>query len=180
MSKVLTMCAGCSSKIRVPDKYLGQKIACPKCQGTVLVQDIESNELESDDQPRPVTKPAVTAPPQPAARLAPPPSRPRKPAPVVEVDNDFEEVSDDNFDDEVRPSSKSRGLTPKVKKKSKNRSSSSGGMNGGLMIKGVLMIVGAIVWFVVGWMAGFIYFYPPVLLVIGIGTCIKAMMGSDE
>lgn len=53
-------------------------------------------------------------------------------------------------------------------------------MNGGLIIKGVLMIVGAIVWFVVGWMAGFIYFYPPVLLVIGIGTCIKGMMGSDE
>jgi hypothetical protein len=113
---------------------------------------------------------------------------------VEEVMDDFEEVLDDDdfedLEDDVRPSSKSGGTPSGNKKKPKStslsskgrksRSSSSGGMNGGLMIKGVLMIVGAIVWFVVGWMAGFIYFYPPILLVLGIGTCIKAMMGSDE
>lgn len=203
MSKVLTMCPGCTSKIRVPDKYLGQKISCPKCQGTVLVQDIETTEPESEELPRPMAKPpaARQAPPPiprsvaPLAKAAAPPSaRPRKPAPVVEVIDDFEEVPDDDLFEEIdeddRPPSKQRGLPPKTKKKSKStslysggrssRKSSSGGMNGGLMIKGGLMIVGAIVWFVVGWMAGFIYFYPPVLLVIGIGTCIKGMMGSDE
>ncbi len=203
MSKVLTMCPGCTSKIRVPDKYLGQNISCPKCQGIVLVQDIEAAETEPEDLPHPVAK----APAKPVARSAPPPipravapaakaappARPRKPAPV-EVLDDFEEVPDDDLFEEIdeddHPPSKQRGLPPKTKKKSKStslysggrssRKSSSGGMNGGLMIKGGLMIVGAIVWFVVGWMAGFIYFYPPVLLVIGIGTCIKAMMGSDE
>ncbi len=200
MSKVLTMCPGCTSKIRVPDKYLGQKISCPKCQGIVLVQDIEAGESEPVELPRPVAK----APAKPVARSAPPPipravapaakaappARPRKPAPV-EVLDDFEEVPDDDLFEEIdeddRPSSKS----PKSRKKSKanslssrgrtRRSSSSGGMNGGLMIKGGLMIVGAIVWFVVAFVAfDRIFFYPPVLLVIGIGTCIKAMMGSDE
>lgn len=206
MSKILTMCPGCTSKIRVPEKYLGQKISCPKCQGIVFVQDMEETETESDDLPRPVTK-AVA---KPADRQAPPPiprpvaplakeaplltARPRKPAPVVEVTDDFDEVLDDDvfedLDEDDRSSSKQRGIPSKIKKKSKSatlsskgrssRKSSSGGMNGGLMIKGVLMIVGAIVWFVVAWMAGYIFYYPPVLLVIGIGTCIKAMMGSDE
>ena len=106
MSKVLTMCPGCTSKIRVPDKYLGQKISCPKCQGTVLVQDIEAAETEPEELPRPVAK----APAKPVARSAPPPipravapaakaappARPRKPAPV-EVIDDFEEVPDDDL-----------------------------------------------------------------------------------
>jgi len=32
---------------------------------------------------------------------------------------------------------------------------------------GIGMMVGAVVWFVLGWMAGRIFFYPPILFVIG-------------
>jgi hypothetical protein len=45
--------------------------------------------------------------------------------------------------------------------------------------KGVLgglgMMAIAVIWFVVGWMSGYIYFYPPILFVIGIYALIKGM-----
>ena len=39
---------------------------------------------------------------------------------------------------------------------------------------GLLMMIGAAIWFVVGYMAGYIYFYPPVLFIIGLFKFIKA------
>ena len=41
---------------------------------------------------------------------------------------------------------------------------------------GILMMVGAIIWFVVGYMAGYIYFYPPILFVLGLISMIKGFM----
>jgi len=41
---------------------------------------------------------------------------------------------------------------------------------------GVAMMVGAVVWFVVGWMAGRIFIYPPILFVLGIVAVAKGLM----
>ncbi len=41
------------------------------------------------------------------------------------------------------------------------------GMNRNVMI-GIMMIVGALIWFFAGLVAGTIFFYPPILLVLGI------------
>jgi hypothetical protein len=51
-------------------------------------------------------------------------------------------------------------------------------MNAGV-IGGVLMMVIAVVWFVVGLHAGWIFFYPPILFVIGIVALIKGLMGHS-
>ena len=53
-----------------------------------------------------------------------------------------------------------------------------GGSNVGV-IGGLLMIVIAIVWFVVGLAVGYIFFYPPVLLVIGIIAVVKGLAGRS-
>ena len=45
---------------------------------------------------------------------------------------------------------------------------------------GVGMMVGAVVWFVVGWMAGRIFFYPPILFVLGIVSLAKGLMAPSE
>jgi hypothetical protein len=45
---------------------------------------------------------------------------------------------------------------------------------------GVGMMVGAVVWFVVGWMAGRIFFYPPILFVLGIVAVAKGVMAPAE
>jgi len=45
----------------------------------------------------------------------------------------------------------------------------------GQVMLGLLMIIGAIVWFVGGLFAGYIFFYPPILLIIGLFTMVKGM-----
>jgi F0F1-type ATP synthase assembly protein I len=44
---------------------------------------------------------------------------------------------------------------------------------------GILMMVGAAVWFVVGLMGDTIFFYPPVLFVLGIISFFKGLFGSE-
>ena len=46
------------------------------------------------------------------------------------------------------------------------------GMQKGVL-GGVVMILIAVVWFSVGWIAGYIFYYPPILLIIGIVAVIK-------
>lgn len=43
------------------------------------------------------------------------------------------------------------------------------------VLGGVLMIAIAIIWFAIGWINGYIYFYPPILLVIGVYALIKGI-----
>jgi len=45
---------------------------------------------------------------------------------------------------------------------------------------GIGMMVGAVVWFVVGWMAGRIFFYPPILFIIGLVSLGKGIMAPSE
>lgn len=40
---------------------------------------------------------------------------------------------------------------------------------------GIGMIAIAVIWFVVGWINGYIYFYPPILLGIGVYAIIKGL-----
>ena len=42
------------------------------------------------------------------------------------------------------------------------------------------MMIGAVVWFVVGWaVMGLIFYYPPVLFILGIGAIVKGFMGRE-
>ena len=43
------------------------------------------------------------------------------------------------------------------------------------VLGGVVMIALSIIWFIVGWINGYIYFYPPILLVIGVYALIKGL-----
>ena len=53
------------------------------------------------------------------------------------------------------------------------------GINAGIG-GGLAMIIIAIAWFVIGLAAGYIYFYPPVLLVVGIGAVLKGLAGGGS
>jgi len=54
----------------------------------------------------------------------------------------------------------------------KHRGKKEEGTPMGMIGGGVLMMLGAIVWFVVGLMGGVIFFYPPILLIIGLVSLI--------
>jgi len=47
------------------------------------------------------------------------------------------------------------------------------------MVAGILMMVSAAVWFFVRLAAGIIFFYPPVLFVLGIISFFKGLFGSN-
>jgi len=53
------------------------------------------------------------------------------------------------------------------------RTALSWGVPGGILLIGV-----AAVWFFIGWEAGYIYFYPPVLAAIGVYGVIKGLAGG--
>lgn len=48
------------------------------------------------------------------------------------------------------------------------------------MAGGLLAMVGAVVWFVAGLMNDVIFFYPPILFVIGLGAFFKGMAGGSQ
>ncbi len=48
------------------------------------------------------------------------------------------------------------------------------------MAGGVLMMLIAAVWFIVGLAANFIFYYPPILFVIGAVAFIKGLLGAGE
>lgn len=50
----------------------------------------------------------------------------------------------------------------------------------GKIALGLLMMLGAVVWFVLGLAADKIFFYPPILFLFGIGSVIKGFLGHSE
>jgi hypothetical protein len=45
---------------------------------------------------------------------------------------------------------------------------------------GLLMIAIAFIWFIAGWINGYIFFYPPILLVVGIYALIRGLMNKPR
>jgi len=45
---------------------------------------------------------------------------------------------------------------------------------------GLLMMIGAGVWFTLGLMGGVIFFYPPVLFLVGLFTCVQGALFGDS
>jgi len=59
-------------------------------------------------------------------------------------------------------------------------SSGGGGVAWGKVGSGAGMMLLAVVWFVGGLAAGYIFFYPPILLIIGLVTMITGLCGSSD
>lgn len=80
---------------------------------------------------------------------------------------------------------KSAAPPPKKKsampKRTRSRTSSSSSSHqstffDGPVIGGIGMMLGATIWFVVGWYAGYIFYYPPILFLIGLGSVAKGLI----
>lgn len=184
--KITVVCPDCSGKLAVPDTAAGKRIRCPKCQGVVPV-------------------PAAPAPRRsPGDAAGPTASRQRqKPARKTEDPwGDDNSSSNDNAGDDwdvYGTTESSRGaLPPRTKSTSKSSSppallgtgneppeaeyytaQRSGLKYNGPMITGILMMVGAAIWFFGGLAVGVIFFYPPVLFVLGLISFVKGMFGGE-
>jgi hypothetical protein len=148
----ISVACECGKKYRVKDSLAGKKIRCADCSELIRI-------------PKP------------------------KAAPVDDEDEFAELLEESREQEESQPA-----LPPPIKRRAKatKRKAESdnsdrgralekgwfGSTNGGVL-GGVLMVVIAVVWFVAGLAGGRIFFYPPVLLIIGIVAVIKGLLSRD-
>lgn len=174
-------CNACSTTLRVPEKYWGKKIRCPQCKETIAV-------------PAGATASAgVSKAPSSTSTKAPASAATKAPPATDDVDflDDSAFLDDENpyADDAAAPLS----APPRVGKSSKSSKSSkpdpkakAGGgafgmekkMVGSGILGGIGLMVGAVVWFVLGLMADRIFFYPPIMFIIGLVAVIKGLIGA--
>lgn len=128
----------------------GRRVRCKECQQVVIVPGLESGPSRRSSPSRVTTDEL-----QPQRRLA------------TEI---VEETEEDR-----RPKRKKKKRA--IEEHHKNQgffSAEHGIMNSGVL-GGVAVMVGAVVWFVVGLLADRIFFYPPILFVIGIVAVIRGI-----
>ena len=94
------------------------------------------------------------------------------PHPLAADDRD---TNHDRGDDEPRPRPRLNDDDIDVRK-----TRPGGGGGGGGVLTGVLMMVGALIWFFGALALGVTFFYPPILFIGGLITFIKGLSGNSE
>lgn len=160
----------CGKVLRLKDELAGKRVRCPGCGDPLSVPaDEEPLELELADEP----------PRKRSLRDEEDEDRPRRPGITARraADEDDEptprrrpDPDEDEAEDEPRP---------RKKKKKRRPASSYSGVNAGSILAGIGMMVGSVVWFVVGLMNNYIFFYPPVLFILGIIALVKGLMNQE-
>ena len=207
--KIVIPCSECGSNMSVPNTAAGKKVRCPKCKTVVAIPGGSSHSSiaaasdvsVAEPQPRRarrVSEPAKSAPPE--KPIPPKPRRTKeKAAPADDdwLDDDASSygAGDSEWDSYENATQAPQGLPPRAKKKNTGNSSptlrgtgneapaanarpSWSGMNGSV-ITGILMMVGAVVWFVGGLAFGIIFFKPPVLFVLGFIALVKGIVSKE-
>jgi hypothetical protein len=200
----ISLRCSCGRALKVKDELAEKKIRCPACKGvlTVPAKSISADEVMleviDDEEETPPPRPRRSS-----IQAKPPEAKPAKPSRADEVvleviDDDEEETSPRGprrssiqaKRAEVKPS---RGRPvedddePAPRKKTRpsrdirRTPASSGGfgtVNAGV-IGGVIMMLIAVVWFIAGLAGGIIFFYPPILFIIGIVAVVKGGLGNS-
>ena len=162
---------GCGQQLEVEAEHAGQPVECPTCQQVVTAP-----------RPTPTLAKRAVRPAEPAAEYevvdepTKPSSRPKR-------------WADDDDEDDDRPRRKKRSADDRDRARHLDKPKHSGWfgtenwiLSGGV-IGGLIAMLVALVWFVLGLMADRIFFYPPILFVVGLVGMIKGMMsggGEDD
>lgn len=207
--KIVIPCSECGSNLSVPNAAAGKKVRCPKCKTVVSIpggsshasKDAASNIFLAEPQPRRARRISEPPAPVPLEKLAPlkPRRKREKAAPAEEdwLDDDASSYGSggDEWDSYGNPAQTPQGLPPRAKRKNTGSSTPtlrgtgneapaayarpSGSGTNGSVVTGILMMVGAAVWFFGGLFFGIIFFYPPVLFVLGFIALVKGIMSTD-
>ncbi len=168
----ISLSCECGRALRVKDEAAGRKVRCPGC-GNVLPVPRPATDTDAEDEALDILltesagNESPSPPPKAAAEHVQEP--PRRPAPPPESS---------------RPSWARQAASERPKAAAKIRKKRREESGGGIaihpsIIAGVGMMVGAAVWFFVGLSFNYIYFYPPILFVLGIGAVIRGFTGQE-
>jgi hypothetical protein len=173
----IAIACDCGRSLRLKDELAGRKVRCPDCSTAITVptprkrRDVEEEEEDgyrrADDRDEPVRRRRPRD-EEPEERYSDrdPRRRSRDPVPP---DLDVRKKS------YRRPKDRDRDRGPRVAVEE----GWFGSLNAGV-IGGALMMLIAVVWFVLGLAGGIIFFYPPILFVIGIVAMVKGAMGGGN
>ena len=181
----------CGKLLRAADEHAGRRVKCPECHTpTIVPAPLPLFEVVED-----LAQPLVSPPPLPAK------AKPIVKAQIAEDDEDdrrgygvkSERDDDDRPRERKKPDFRSGSGRrdeeedrPRKKRRKKrrpppqedNRIFEARAINAGVG-GGVLMMLVAVVWFVVGLMNDWIFFYPPILFILGLIAFIKGMTGEE-
>ena len=181
----------CGRDLRLKEELAGKKIRCPQCKVVLVVPEEEFVDAEPEEES---FETAVATP-----ENSPPPL-PKKKAPWDKGhgnDDDDDKDSyastptkdedDDDDDDDDRPRKKKKKKssasssypTRSSSSRYSNYGSGNNGTAAGSIAVGLLMMLGAAIWFFAGLAAGYIFYYPPVLFVLGIVAIFKGILGRE-
>jgi hypothetical protein len=168
----IAMSCSCGCALNIKDELGGKKIRCPACKSVlaVPVKEIDADDLMLEVLPAddPEEMPRRRESRRAAIQTEPPEVLPAR-----------EKVSSirRRSDDEDPPVKRRPKPKPRSRPKVVFEEGWFGSLNAGV-IGGVLMILIAVVWFIAGLAGGIIFFYPPILLVIGIISIAKGLSGN--
>lgn len=163
---------GCGKTFRVKDEHAGKRGKCPACGEMLTIPapaakpptaEDEAFRLLSEGPDPPAAPPPPrrewTADPVPPPRPAPPPV-PAAPSGRRAIPG-FNKAMDDDRAERRRSRRSGISISPGV-------------------LGGLGLMAGAAIWFFVGLAGGVIFFYPPVLFIIGLVTLVRALFGHED
>jgi hypothetical protein len=176
----------CGTKLRARDEQSGKRIRCPSCKEILEVPEAGAAPTTPVPRKDSVSPSAISEKGQPKRRSSAPEdderptSRKSRSGIKKELPEELPEIEDE---EEERPRKKSRLKKNVAGTGTKNVSGSTWGLEGAGFRRGVLggiaMMVIACVWFVGGLFAGYIFFYPPILFIIGLVALIKGIIDGN-
>ncbi len=163
----IALTCDCGRALRVKDELAGKKIRCPECKSTLTVpgkdaEEVVELEVVSAEEDEPSSRKSTRRAAIQSERPEPPSRRP-----ALEEDEPPPRRR-------AKPARDLRRRAPSVT----FERGWFGDINAGVA-GGILMMLIAVIWFVVGLAGGIIFFYPPILFVIGIVAIIKGGFGGE-
>lgn len=178
----------CGRAMRVKDEMAGKKGRCPSCNGILLIPAVaappplrEVQPAADDEDERPRRRESIRTRPDDEDD-----DRPRR-RPPLRRDADEDDADDrprrpaarsreEEEEDEDRP----RRPRPRPRLARERPSRGGGGFAvSGTVAGGLLAMLIAVVWFVGGLAVGIIFFYPPVLFILGLVGFIRGLAGGE-
>ena len=171
----IAMQCDCGHAFRVKDESAGKRVRCSQCKSVLRVsKPVVEVEVEVD----------VEDDASEMLRAESPPPKRRNREPRDEDDDEADERISEKPTRRIKPvAPEKRASKPKRRRRERD---DEGGYIPMLVvsptiISGVLMMLGAIVWFVLGIaLVDRIYFYPPILCCLGIAAIVRGLMGHED
>lgn len=198
-------CPKCKTVVAIPG---GSSHASSDASADTAFAEPQTRRARRISEPSATSLPVPPAQPTPAAKPVPlaKPAQLRlkrtreKAAPADDDWLEDDELSSfgsggSEWDSYDNPAQVPQGLPPRAKRKNTGSSTpalrgngneapaaysrSGGAGTNGSVVTGILMMVGAAVWFFGGLAVGVIFFYPPVLFVLGFIALVKGLMSKE-